>query len=519
MTRANNHIKEFIIKHREILVCLFLFISTLIVYWQVREFHFVNFDDDKYVYHNRHVQEGFTLESVTWAFTTVHAMNWHPVTWLTHMLDCRIYGNNPGGHHYTNLLFHIANTLLLFLVFRKMTGDLWQSAFVAALFALHPIHVESVAWVSERKDVLSTFFWMLTMWSYIRYVEHPFVRRYLLVVLLLALGLMSKPMVVTLPFVLLLLDFYPLDRFKLQPSNNSNSLQRSNFFHLILEKVPLFVLVTMSSVITFYAQKMGGAVRSLQMYPIKVRIANALVSYIKYIEKMIYPSHLAVLYPHPVMIPWWKIIGASFILVSVSFLAIRIVKQSPYFAMGWMWYLGTLVPVIGLVQVGRQSMADRYTYVPLIGIFIIIAWGVPELVAKWRHKKLWLTVSATIYVTILMSMTWKQVGYWKNSMTLFKHTLEITSNNYVPYNNLGNALDEQGSTEEAIEHYLQALRIKPDFWLAHYNLAVDLIRKGDIDEAIDHFRKALQINPGDIQVKNKLNEALNEALMMQQQNK
>jgi len=516
MTRINDRSKEFIIKHRDMLVCLFLIISTAAVYWQVRDFQFVNFDDDKYIYQNRHVQEGLTLESITWAFTTIHAKNWHPLTWLSHMLDCKIYGNNPGGHHYTNLLFHIANTLLLFLVFRKMTGCLWQSAFIAALFALHPLHVESVAWVSERKDVLSTFFWMLTMWSYIWYVEHPIVHRYLLVVLLLALGLMSKPMLVTLPFVLLLLDFYPLNRFKFQLSDNSaNSRQKSNTFRLILEKIPLFILVAMASAVTFYAQKKGGAVRSLEIYPIKVRIANAMVSYVKYIGNMVYPSDLTVLYPHPGLLPWWKISFACLLLASISFLAIRTAKQKPYFAMGWLWYLGTLIPVIGLVQVGKQSMADRYTYVPLIGIFIIIAWGVPEFMAKWRYRKICLTMSGTVVITILMAMTWKQVGYWRNSITLFEHPLKITSNNYLPHNNLGCALDKRGHTAEAMEHYLQALQIKPDFWNAHYNLAVDLFRVGDIDGAIDHFRKAVQLKPDNIQAKEKLKEAL----MMQQHNK
>ena len=274
MTRIINLSNVFIIKHRDILVYLLLVIVTLAVYWQVQNFNFVNFDDDKYIYENRHVQEGFTLENITWAFTTINGSNWHPLTWLSHMLDCQLYGLNPGWHHLTNLFFHIANTLLLLFIFKKMTGSIWQSAFIAALFALHPLHVELVAWVAERKDVLSTFFWMLTMWSYLWYVESPVVYRYILVVLFLVLGLMSKPMLVTLPFVLLLLDFYPLNRFKFQPSGGSaNSQPSSNTPRLILEKIPLFVLVAMSCAITFYAQKKGGAVRSLEIYPFKVRIA------------------------------------------------------------------------------------------------------------------------------------------------------------------------------------------------------------------------------------------------------
>jgi tetratricopeptide (TPR) repeat protein len=509
MTRTNNRSKEFIIRHRDILVCLFLVMATLAVYWQVQNYDFVNFDDSKYIYENRHIQEGVTLESITWAFTTIHMANWHPLTWLSHMLDCQFYGMNPGWHHLTNLLFHIANTLLLFLVFRKMTDSLWQSGFIAALFALHPLHVESVAWVSERKDVLSTFFWMLTMWSYIWYVEYPVVHRYILVVLFYTLGLMSKPMLVTLPFVLLLLDFYPLNRFKFQQIDGSaNSRQRSIALRLILEKIPLFVLVAMSSAITFYAQKHGGALKSLGSFSLKARIANALVSYTSYIGKMVYPSKLTVLYPHPGMLPWWKIAGACLLLVSISFLAIRVVKQSPYFAVGWLWYIGTLVPVIGLVQVGIQSMADRYTYVPFIGIFIIIAWGVPELVAHWRHREIWLATLATVFLSILIVVTWKQVQYWENGVTLFKHTLKHTSNNYKIHNALGGELYNQGRTTEAIEHYLQALRIKPDYAKAYNNLGNVFNNQGRTQKAVENYLQALRIKPDYVEAHNNLGVAM-----------
>ena len=391
MTKTTNLRKGFLIKKRDLLTCLFIIMVTLSVYWQVQNFDFLNFDDDMYVTDNHHVQEGLTLKSIIWAFTTIHASNWHPLTWLSHMLDCQLYGINAGWHHLTNLLFHIANTLLLFFVFQKMTGCFWQSVFVATLFALHPLHVESVAWISERKDVLSTFFWMLTMWSYTRYVERLEVNRYLLVILFFTLGLMSKPMLVTLPFVLLLLDFYPLYRFRFQKSDTSaNPKQRSNILLLVLEKIPLLVLTAVSSAVTLYAQKHGEAIMSLDAISLKIRISNAVVSYIKYIGKMIYPSNLAVMYPFQGILPWWKITGACLILVSMSLLAIRIIKQSSYFAVGWLWYIGTLVPVIGLVQVGNQSMADRYTYVPLIGLFIIITWGVSELMVQWRYRKIWL---------------------------------------------------------------------------------------------------------------------------------
>jgi len=498
MTIVNNISKPIFIKYRNVLVCLFLSMATIAVYWQVQKYDFVNLDDNDYVYDNRHVQAGLTLESIKWAFTTTHSSNWHPLTWLSHMMDCQLYGLNSGQHHLHNLFFHIANSLLLFFIFRKMTDSSWRSSFVAVLFALHPLHVESVAWVSERKDVLSTFFWMLTIWSYIWYVERPAVKRYLLVIVFLTLGLMSKPMLVTLPFVLLLLDFWPLCRIRFQKAGVVKKFQqRSIVYRLVLEKTPLFVLVAMSSAVTFYAQKHGGAVASLDVTSLKVRIANALVSYVKYIGKMVYPSKLAVLYPYSEILQGWEIIGACLLLVSISFLAIRTIKQKPYFAVGWLWYIGTLVPVIGLVRIGKQSMADRYTYVPLIGIFIIIAWGVPELVAQWRYRKIWLTTLATVFITILMGMTWKQVGYWKNSITLFEHTLKITSNNYLPHNNLGVALQDEGRIDEAIDHYLKALQINPYYEKAHYNLGVALQDEGRIDEAIDHYLKGLQINPDD----------------------
>jgi len=486
----------FCLRH-DVLVCLFLIMATLAVYWQVQNHDFVNFDDNEYVYDNHHVRNGLTLEGISWAFTATHAGNWHPLTWLSHMLDCQLYGLNPGRHHLTNLLFHIANTLLLFYVFRKMTGGLWQSAFVAALFALHPLHVESVAWVSERKDVLSTFFWILTMWAYIRYAEHPAAGKYLWVVLFFTLGLMSKPMLVTLPFVLLLLDYWPLNRLQIDLSNTGGSYQkRSRTLYLIWEKVPLFVLAVISSSATFYAEKHGGTVASLDVITLKARIANALVAYIKYIVKMIYPVKLAFFYPHPEMLPWWQIIGALLVLVAISFTAIKLIKQSPFFAVGWLWYLGTLVPVIGLVQVGIQSMADRYTYVPHIGLFIIIVWGLPELLAHWKQSKMWLAALATISLSIIMAVTWKQATYWQNSITLFKHALKVTSNNFVPHMNLGSFLLKQGRAEEAIEHYKQALKIKPDYAEAHYNLGTALVRMGRVDEAIAQFRTALQINPG-----------------------
>jgi len=499
-----------LIRHADMLVCLIFVMVIFAVYWKVPNFDFIVFDDGQYVTENHHVKEGLTLKSITWAFTIIHASYWIPLTWLSHMLDCQFYGMNPGGHHLTNLLFHIANTLLLFFVFRKMTDSLWQSGFVAALFALHPLHVESVAWVSERKDVLSTFFWMLTMWSYVWHVENPSVKRYVLIVFLYTLGLMSKPMLVTLPFVLLLLDFFPLYRIRLEQTDDDNNAQQwLVIFRLVWEKVPLFVLSAISSVVTFYAQQQGGAVVSLGALPLKARIANALCSYAKYMGKMVYPAKLAIVYPYSGVFPWWKISGSLLLLVSISFLAIRGIKQRPYLAVGWLWYLGTLVPVIGLVQVGRQSMADRFTYVPYIGLFIIIAWLVPELLTKWRYRKIWLAASATVILSIFTAVTWKQIGYWENSITLFEHTLKVTTNNYVAHNNLGAVLYGQDRTDEAIGHFLQALRIKPDAVDAYNNMGSALFKQGRTDEAIAYYLEALRIQPDYVDAHTHLGAALN----------
>ena len=480
--------------YRKTLISLFLVIVTLSVYWQVRNFAFNNYDDEPYVTKNQYVRRGLSFEGIIWAFSASHSANWHPLTWLSHMLDVQLYGMNPGQHHMTNLLFHIVNTLLLFLVFRRMTGHLWRSGFVAALFALHPLHVESVAWVAERKDVLCAFFWMLTVWSYIRYVERPGISRYLPVLLFFILGLMSKPMIVTLPFVLLLLDFWPLGRIR-------------SIFHLVWEKIPLFILSTASSVVTLFVQQSGGTLGSLDVYSLSVRIANALVSYVSYLIKMMWPFHLAVFYPHPGMLPFWKVAGASLLLASISMVAIRVVKRHPWFIVGWLWYIGMLVPVIGIVQVGLQGMADRYTYVPLIGIFIIIVWGVSELVAGWRYKKIGLRAIGGVSLLVLMATTYVQAGYWKNSITLFERALDVTSNNYVALNNLARALVEQGRAAEAISYYSEALSVDPDVVNLYNNLGIALAKDGRLDEAVSYYSKALRIDPDYAKVHNNLSVA------------
>ena len=490
-------------------VCLFLIISILCVYWQVRNFSFVNYDDGQYVTENYHVQAGLTLESLRWSLTATQASNWHPLTWLSHMLDCQIYGMNPGHHHMTSVLFHILNSLLLFFIFKKMSGSLWKSAFVAALFALHPLHVESVAWVAERKDVLSTFFWMLTLWCYTRYVESSRLDKYLLVILFFILGLMAKPMLVTLPFVLLLLDYWPLQRFQLKSSKNNNpAKQRPFYFGLIWEKIPLFFLSAASGVVTYLVQKSGGAVSSLVVIPFHDRITNALVSYVSYIGKILWPHNLAVLYPYQRSIALWKIAGAGMLLTMISVFVFRMLRSKPYFAVGWLWYLGTLVPVIGIVQVGSQALADRYTYVPLIGIFLMVAWGISDWVSKRHYRRIILFTLTAIIFSLLTITSRLQVKYWSNSVTLFDHAINVTGDNSTAQLNLGAALTVQGEIEKAEKHYKAALKINPNLAEAHLNIGVYLKGGGKLDDAISHFSKVLngksekhyleviKINPG-----------------------
>jgi tetratricopeptide (TPR) repeat protein len=498
-----------------LIISLLLIAAILIAYWQVKDFDFICFDDKPYVTQNRHVQAGLTVKGFVWAFTTFHASNWHPLTWLSHMTDCELYGLNPMGHHWTSLQIHIANTLLLFFILKYMTGALWRSAFVAALFALHPLHVESVAWVAERKDVLSAFFGMLALIAYCRYAKQPSLAGYLLIILFLSLGLMAKPMLVTLPFLLLLLDFWPLARLR------SETLSR-----LILEKLPLFIPVIISICLTFIAQQSSGAVKSLESFSLTVRIANAFVSYASYVVKAIWPHNLTVFYPHPGnTLPLWQVFGAILLVAGASFLAIRCFKKYPYIAVGLFWYLGMLVPVIGLVQVGPQAMADRYTYMPMTGLFIIIAWGFSDLSTKWHYRKIVLTSFALIILSAFTTRTFLQLGYWRNSITLFERAVSITENNYLAHNNLGAALLEKGKPDEASLHLKKALRIEPGCRAVLYNLGTALSNQGKSDEAVLHYNEMLKIDPKDaivhnnladvLSVQGKLNEAVlhyNEAL-------
>jgi len=516
-----------------LLIYFGLAIVTFIAFEGLRHNDFIDYyDDNNYVTENPHINGGITGKAVLWAITTSHAGNWHPVTWLSHTLDCEIFGLNPAGHHITSLFIHIANTLLLFWVLRRMTGAIWPGAFVAAMFALHPLHVESVAWVAERKDVLSGFFWMLTMAAYVRYAERPGIGRYMLVIVAYVLGLMAKPMVVTLPFVLLILDWWPLERFgQLRGKTVKVNYQKTTAQRLTAEKIPLFVLSAVSSVITYMIQKSSGAVTAMEVVSLDVRIANALVSYIRYIGKLIYPSGLCVLYPHPGNgLPFRQTIAALLMLACITACVIYAARrQRRYLAAGWLWYLGTLVPVSGLVQVGAQAMADRYTYLPSIGFFIMVGYGAAEIFSKQYYRKIVAGILSGLALAALLLCTRVQVRYWQNSLTLFERAIAVTKDNYKMHSELAGLLKDQNRFSEAIshyrraveimpsdaeahyqlgdllrleediegaiEHYLCAVRIKPDYADAHNNLGYALMSQGKLDEAIAHFRQALQARP------------------------
>ena len=492
-----------------VLICAGIAAATFIAFEEVRHNDFVNYDDTAYVTQNEHVQKGFTRESIYWAFTARHegTGNWHPVTWLSHMLDCQLYDLEPYGHHLTNLLFHIANAILLFLVMRRMTGALWPSVFVAAVFALHPQRVESVAWLAERKDVLSGFFWFLTIAAYTRYTAGGGLWRYMAVVVSFALGLMAKPMLVTLPFVLLVLDYWPLcrlrpDRIVLQKGPRSGEAlkpvgQPPTLRFLLVEKIPLFILTAISCVATFIIQRSHGAVVETFHLPLNLRLVNASVSYVQYIIKMFWPTELAVLYPYnPGTVPAWQVIGASLLLLLVTagaiYVAVRFKRR--WFLAGWLWYIGTMVPVIGLVQVGSQSMADRYTYIPMVGVYIIIAWGVAELFGKRQHSGLRLGIVGTALLVVLAICTRIQVLYWRNDLALFGRAVAVTKNNCTMNKCYAVALLNVGRFDEAEVNLTESLRIKPDYADGHESMGLLYYKQERFDEAIASYKKALSFN-------------------------
>jgi tetratricopeptide (TPR) repeat protein len=497
-----------------LLVSLTLAVLTLLVYFPTLNCPFIYFDDPLYVFQNPQVQAGLTADSARWAFTTFDCGNWHPLTWLSLQLDSTLRGGlNAGGFHLTNVLLHMANTLLLFLVFGWMTGMLWRSATVAALFALHPLHVESVAWVAERKDVLSTLFWMLTMAAYVYYVRRPGVRRYLLVVVAFVLGLLAKPMLVTLPCVLLLLDYWPLKRVvsgqwrrtvasgqwpvaRKDTASSSLATGHWSLATVLLEKLPLFALSLASCIITFRAQLQGQAVQPLEVFPLPIRIWNALLAYVGYLGKMLWPMDLAVLYPHPG--PSVSIVGglaAGTVLVIITGLVLGPGRRWPYLPVGWFWYLGTLVPVIGLVQVGGQAMADRYTYVPLIGIFLLLTWGVADLAIAWRVPSHYLTATTAVVLSACAVLTWNQLGYWKGDGNLWEHALAVTQKNAVAHNKLGMHYHRQGRVAHAEKELARAVAIDPSHLVFRCNHAARLQELGRLEEALAEYQQAAALNP------------------------
>ena len=513
-----------------------LLLAIGVAFGQTVRYEFFNLDDDTYVYENPQVSRGLSAEGIAWAFTQSHDANWHPLTWISLMLDCQVYGLSAGGYHLTNVLLHAATAVLLFLVLQRMTGDFWPGALVAALFAVHPLRVESVAWVTERKDVLSGLFFMLALWAYVGYVCHRFsLARYALLMALFALGLMAKPMLVTLPFVLLLLDYWPLGRFAGGPCHGEPRRGRRDLAptpphcmggdfhrgadfpdtvlgrlrssrHLLMEKIPLFVLAAVSCVVTFWAQ--GQAVVPIDRLPFPWRIANALVSYVAYLGQFFCPAGLAVYYPHPEgNLPLWQSAGALLMLACISAGALASWRRCPYLLMGWLWYLGMLVPVVGLAQVGTQAMADRFTYLPQIGLCLALAWGAADLCGTWRCRSV-CSLAAALVLALLTVGAWRQTCFWRDSETLWSHTLACTSRNYVAHYDLGNVLAARRRFDAAIPHYRAALEIKPDDAETRNNLGAALQSQGKIDEAMAQYRQALQIKPDYARVRYNLGKLL-----------
>ena len=517
-------------RHR--ILGLVLICATAGVYWQVQHNDFIQYDDPYYVTANRHVQAGLTKEGISWAFGSFAAANWHPLTWLSHMLDCQIYGLNPAGHHLTNLIFHVANTLLVLLLLRRLTGDLWRSFLVAGLFAVHPLHVESVAWIAERKDILCAFFSMLVLLSYGRYVETGKPRFYLLSLFLFGMGLLTKPMIVTLPFVLVLLDYWPLDRFPVKKRRKITGSETVSLKKLVVEKIPFLAFSAASSIITIVAQTKGGALQAFNTLPIGLRAINGMVSYVRYLLNTLLPKDLAVFYPHPGDSLSRQLgLSALLLIAVISAMAIYRIARQPYLFVGWFWFTGALIPVIGLVQVGSQALADRYTYFPHVGLFIAFVWGLSDVLSRWRvairlRCLLWGTI-----VCAFMVSTWVQVRYWQNSSVLFEHALRVTRDNYVAHFVLSRELGAQGMLDKALSHYSKAVEISPafvammhnrigyhlysegeyeaaatqftgaldiqsDYIDAHNNLGVVLAHQGCYDEAIHHLNRVLVLSPG-----------------------
>ena len=498
------------------LVAVMLVLVTIALYWPATSCDFVSYDDPEFVTANPQVQGGLNWEGVKWAFgSTEQAAYWAPLMWLSHMLACQVFGLDAWGHHLINVLVHATNTALVFLVLRRVTGATWRSLMVAALFGLHPLRVESVAWVTERKDVLSTLFGMLALWAYVRYAEgrrkkaegrrqngesrltphaSPY---YLLSLFFFALGLMSKPMLVTWPYVMLLLDYWPLERFK-----------QSRARQLVMEKTPFLALAVVASVVTFVVQHHGGAVAGGETLPLGARGGNALISYCRYLVKLFWPTDLAVFYPHPGYWPIEKVLLAGGLILGISTLLVVQRRRYPFLLMGWLWYCGTLVPVIGLVQAGDQAMADRFTYVPSLGVLILAIWGAYELTKRWPYRVAALSVAGWAGIVLCLGLTRQQLRHWVDTEALFRHALEVTEKNYIAHVSLGIELVRKGRIEEAISQYREVIRLKPDYALAHNNLGYALLRTGQLDEAISQYQEAIRLKPDYALAHNNLGNAL-----------
>jgi len=489
-------------------VLLAIVVATLLVYWQCAGHDFIILDDQLYVTMNPYIQQGLTWEGAQWAFSAVSTQtsgNWHPVTWLSHMLDIELFGLNPTGHHLVNVALHALNAALLFLVLSSMSGALWRSALVAALFALHPLHVESVAWVAERKDVLSTLFWMLTLMLYLAYLKRPGALRYLAALAAFALGLMAKPMLVTLPLVMLCLDFWPLRRLAAStgmpeaapPGEASPGAPagEKSWPGLVLEKLPFLGLTALFCAVALYAQHQGGHVPDLATLPLQSRLYNAFLAYCGYLANAFWPHALAIHYPLPKLISPLPALGCLLLLAGLTAAAAAKFRRHPYLIVGWLWFLVTLVPVIGLVQVGRQSMADRYMYIPLIGLSIAVVWGVPALFPALARRRALLATASVAALLAFSALTWQQLGHWRDSQALLQHTIRVTGPNYFAHFLLGNALFQKGRYQEALPHYLETVRVVPDDEPAHYKIGVISMMSGDLQRAIAHLSISLTLDP------------------------
>ena len=482
---------------RAVSVAVLLVALAILPYLQTLGHDFLNYDDNLYVSENPHVQQGLTWQGLVWAFTTCKSGNWLPVTWLSHMLDVSLWGNKPGGHHFTNVLLHAANTLLLFLILSRMTGGLWRSALVAALFAVHPLHVEAVAWVAERKEVLSAFFGLLAFWAYFKYARDSSISRYFLVACLFVLGLMAKPMLVSLPFLLLLLDIWPLRRWRLWPMEceGATGLEPKPASRILLEKLPLFLIATIFCIIALVSQRVEHNISDVVALPLSSRVANAIVGYDSYFEKLIAPINLAVFYPHP---GHWRLVVVAMsavLLLIITAVTMLYRRQRPWLLIGWLWFIVTLIPVIGLVQVGWQSIADRYSYIPSIGIFIMAAWSIP-LTEKSPALRVSIATACAV-VVVFVVMTWRQISYWQNSRTLFEHAAQVTQGNFVAHQNLGNALEAEKDIDAALELYRLSAAERPKYAKTsiHENIANVLIQQQRYQDALAELRQAIEINP------------------------